>query len=366
MQGTLTHAIITILVSFICLSLVIAIHEAGHALIARFCRIPIQRISIGFGQTIMRWTTSTGCTIELNWFLIGGRVHLLNSRITPLSMEQQEHGFDKKPFWIKTLVLLFGSMTNFLVAIFALWGMFFIGFKQYIPVVKHVTPKSYAARAGLRANDQIVQIDHKNTPFWRDVMMQLIMHTGESATSATVCNPTNDCRDLQLDLQLWTHQNRYGNYFEAFGLTPKATAREITQVKGLPIRTAFNEAWTQSFQVTWFFLVTMEKIITKKIPFTALLGPFRVFQTIIDNFFQGLAIFLYFFANFNIAMAWVNLLPLPSLDGGSIIYGLIEKIRGKPVSIAFELLLYRLFIIVIGLTFIQLILNDLRFYFISA
>lgn len=363
MQDALIHILVATVVVIICLSFVIGIHEAGHALIARYFHIPIQRISIGFGKTLFRWHTRSGCQIDFNILLVGGRVHLLNSRVTSVADHQLSACLDQKPIWVRTLVLFSGSLANFLVAIIALWCMMMMGFKQYVPVIEHVTPMSHAAIAGLKPNDRIVKISGQNTFFWRDVMMQFIIHTGEKVTPIVVCTPEQVCRSTTLNLNLWTQKNRYGSFFEAIGITPKITAAEILHMKGLSFMQALYSAWSQCWQIMWFFCIMIKKILTAHIPFAALLGPFRLFQTIIDTFFQGFAIFLYFLANFNIAMALVNLLPLPSLDGGSIIYCWFEKIRGKPISVALELLLYRLFLIVLVLVFIQLILNDLHSYY---
>lgn len=72
--------------------------------------------------------------------------------------------------------------------------------------------------------------------------------------------------------------------------------------------------------------------------------------------------FLYFIASLSLTVGFVNLLPVPGLDGGSMVYVLLEKIRGKPISIAMEVLLHRLALILFMLIFVQLILNDLARY----
>ncbi len=82
------------------------------------------------------------------------------------------------------------------------------------------------------------------------------------------------------------------------------------------------------------------------IPFAVLLGPIGLLAASAGSFMQGLAVFLYFIASLSLAVGLVNLFPIPGLDGGSIIYALVEKIRGKPVPIAWELLLHRLAMII--------------------
>lgn len=362
MNNPFVHGIISVFVMMMCLIVVIGIHELGHALAARFFRIDIHRISLGFGRTLKRWTTRSGSEIELNLCLIGGRLHLLNSRVAPVPEDKFMYCFDKKPIWIRTIVLLAGSITNLITAFLALFFMMLLGFKQIEPIIANVSPSSNAAIAGLKAGDRFTQIAKQDTPFWRDVGMQFMMNAGRNQVPVQTCSAANQCRISHINLKIRDTKSSNRSLFAALGITPATSPSPIIYIKGVSVGRALQSAGLQCGQLLWFFIIMIKQILTGNIPFAALLGPFKLFETIIDSFFQGLAIFLYFLANFSIAMALVNLLPLPSLDGGAIIYGLIEKIRGKPVSIAFELLLYRLCSIILVLMFIQLVLNDLRSY----
>ncbi len=362
MHDLLIHGIISFFVVVTCLIVVIGIHELGHGLAASFFHIGIHRISLGFGQTLKRWKTASGIEIELNLFLIGGRVYLLNSRVAPVSENNLRYCFDKKPIWVRTIVLLAGSITNLMMGFMALFFMMLIGFKQLEPVVASISPFSHAANAGLLAGDRINQVAEHDTPYWRDVGMRFIMNAGKNNVVIQFCSTAGQCRISHINLNLRDIKTSHQSIFSALGIIPEKSSTYILHIKGLPITQAVRNAWVQSSQLVCFFVIMIKQILTGNIPFAALLGPFKLFETIIDSFSQGLAIFLYFLANFNIAMALVNLLPLPNLDGGAIIYGLIEKFRGKPLSIAFELLIYRLCFIVLVLIFIQLILNDLRSY----
>jgi len=108
--------------------------------------------------------------------------------------------------------------------------------------------------------------------------------------------------------------------------------------------------------------MVLKQVLSGTVPFLLLLGPLGLLMTMVHSFLQGLAVFLYFIANLNLAVAIVNLLPLPGLDGGAIVYTCIEKIRGKPISVALEVLLHRLAMIALCVLFIQLIMNDVQRY----
>jgi len=116
-------------------------------------------------------------------------------------------------------------------------------------------------------------------------------------------------------------------------------------------------------QWLYFFLMVLKQLIIGAIPFSVLLGPIGLFAVSITSLSQGIVVFMFFIASLSTAVALVNLFPIPGLDGGSILYALIEKIRGKPLSVAMELLLYRLVVIVFALLLVHLLMNDLqRFY----
>ncbi|MDP3705613.1 MAG: site-2 protease family protein [Legionellaceae bacterium] len=357
------HIIISIVTILICLLCVLGIHEGGHALAAKLLGVKINRVSLGFGKPIVSWTRRSGYTLDICLWPLGGCVHLLNSRVAPVSPKDYPFCFDKKPIWVRTIILLSGSVANSLVAGLALLFMFMLGFQQLPPVIASVSSPSNAATAGLHPGDQLTQVAGHDTLFWRDVSMQFIRHIGQANVPVTACSSNTNCRTTTLDLRLWRDKNKNFEVFSAIGIKPDTTPQRIQSIQGLPFWPALSAAWSKLLSLVCFFVIMIKQLLTGNLPFAALIGPFKLFSAIIDSFSQGLAIFLYFIANFSLAMALINILPIPSLDGGSILYGFIEKIRGKPISIALEILIYRLLFIVFTLVFFQLIMNDLRHYF---
>lgn len=357
------HIIIAIVAILICLLCVLGIHECGHALAAKLFGVKIKRISLGFGKPILSWARRSGSTLDICLWPLGGCVHLLNSRVEPVSPNDYPFCFDKKPIWVRTSILLSGAIANILVAGLALLFMLMLGYKQVPPIIASVTTPSPAATAGLRSGDLLTQVAGHDTFFWRDVSMQFIMHIGQNNVPITACSPSGTCRKTTLDLRLWHDQHKNFEIFSAIGITPDTAIQQIKVIEGLPFWQALVSAWSQLTGLVCFFIIMIKQLLSGNLPFATLIGPFKLFEAIIDSFSQGLAIFLYFIANFSLAMALINLLPIPSLDGGSILYGFIEKIRGKPISVALEVLIYRLLFIVFALVFFQLVMNDLRRYF---
>ncbi len=353
---------LSILAVIISLLLVVGIHEAGHAWVAHIFKVKITKVSIGFGRALFSWQ---GKHCQWVWSLwpLGGYVKLLNSRIEPVASKDKKYSFDKKPVWVRCLILLSGAGANIAMAWLALVLMLIIGYQQMVPVIEKVTTPSMAASAGLEAGDQILSLAGEPVPSWREVGMQSIISLGQPKVEMIVQKTTGVKRQISLDLAHWPYKHAKGSFLQGMGITADLSKKNIQQVNGLPFLQACQGAFTQIGKLLYFFIMMLKQLLTGVVPFSVLLGPLGLFTAMIGSFLQGLAVFLYFIASFSLAVALVNILPLPGLDGGSIVYALVEKIRGKPVSVGMEILLHRLMFIAFCMVLIQLILNDLQRYF---
>ena len=142
------------------------------------------------------------------------------------------------------------------------------------------------------------------------------------------------------------------------GILPNLTA-DRGMIRASSLFEAFNQANKAIAHYLYFFIMILKQLFSGVIPFAILLGPLGVFAASVVSLTQGMAVFFYFIASLSLAVALVNLFPIPGLDGGSILYALIEKVRGKPISVAMEVLLHRLMVIIFCLILFQLLMNDL-------
>ncbi|WP_025385189.1 M50 family metallopeptidase [Legionella oakridgensis] len=344
------------------LLLVVGLHEAGHALAARLCGVKIRRISIGFGRPLLKWQNKTG--YEWVWALwpLGGYVQLLNSRIEPLPVQDYPYCFDKKPIWMRVIILLSGGLANFVTAWLALLIFFMIGYQQTAPVIASISSTSLAAAAGLQANDRLISIAGKETASWQQAGMQFIMELGEQKVPVVVQDVSGEKRLIELDLTRWRYTQQKNALLAGMGIVPDLSSQHQEQVPGKSFLQAGYQAWVQIIQWLIFFLMILKQLMTGVLPFAVLLGPISIFTEIVASFFQGLAVFLYFMATMSLAVGLINLFPIPGLDGGSIVYALVEAVRGKPVSVALEVLLHRLAFIIFCVLMVHLVMNDLQRY----
>lgn len=350
--------IVSLLAIVLGLVLVVGIHEAGHAIAAYIFRVRIQRVSIGFGRPLLRIQTKHKCEWVWSLWPLGGYVLLLNSRITPVSSKEASYCFDKKPVLVRIIILVCGALANVMVAWLAFTFIFMLGYQQVPPVIASVTSPSVASVAGLQAGDRLIRVGGRDASSWHEVSMQLLIQLGDSKTPIEVRDKTGAHRFVIADLSHWNTKQK--GLLSQWGITPALSKNYQQHIPGLTIVSAMQKAGQKTMYFAYFLLQIVKKILLGKIPLSALTGPLSLFTDMIHAFSQGIITFLLLVANLSLAVALINLFPIPGLDGGSIVYAFVEKIRGKAIPVHWEILLHRLATIIFAVIFVQLILNDLR------
>lgn len=344
--------LIAIILSLI---LIVGMHEVGHALAAKCFGVKIERISIGFGTPLCSWRSKHGIEWVFARWPLGGYVKLLSSRIQPVAVQDYPYCFDKKPVSYRIIILVSGALMNLLVAWIALIIVSMNGYQETPAILQNVEPQSIAEKAGLHAGDTIISLANQTTPDLNAVGMAFISHLGNTKVQIHIKNKTGIEKQKTLNLILW-HKKK--NLFEGIGMTFNTEVKS-KYIKGVSFGKANQQALSKIKQLTTFFLVMLKQLLTGQVPLSFLLGPFGLFAVMAGSFIQGLSVFFYFIGTLSLAVAVVNLLPIPGLDGGSIVYAFVEKIRGKPLSVAFEVLLHQLVFIAFCVFLVQLIANDL-------
>ncbi|WP_133126959.1 M50 family metallopeptidase [Legionella nagasakiensis] len=354
--------VLSLLAIVLGLLLVVGLHEAGHALAARAYGVKIRRISIGFGRPLLKWQSKKG--YEWIWALwpLGGYVQLLNSRIEAVPVQNYPYCFDKKPIWMRVIILLSGGLANLVAAWIALLIFFMIGYQQTAPVIASVSSSSIAAVAGLQAEDRLFSIAGKETPSWQQAGMQFIMNLGKPDVQVVVENSSGIKRLTTLNLNQWQYTHQHNALLTGIGIIPDLSNDHQEQVPGRSFLEASCQSLMQIIQLLVFFLVVLKQLVSGVLPFAVLLGPIGIFTEMVVSFFEGLAVFLYFIATMSLAVGLINLFPIPGLDGGSIVYALVEGVRGRPISIALEVLFHRLAFIIFCVLMVHLVMNDLQRY----
>lgn len=351
--------LMAILAIILTLVLVVGIHEAGHGIAARIFQVKIKKISIGFGKPLLQWQRPNGAEWIWAMWPLGGYVQLLNSRISPVEPDEYPYCFDKKPIWVRLIILLAGVFANLLTAWFAFILVFYIGIAYKVPQVQSVQPNSLAAQAGVFAGDQFIAVDGRKTSSWHDVGMQLVILWGQKDVKVTLKQAKDQAlKEVTFDLSHISFTRQERTLLTSLGMSPDSSAVQ-EMMRSSSLTGAIHQANTAIIHLFYFFIMILKQLFTGVIPFFILLGPLGIFAASVASLSQGVVVFIYFIATFSLAVALVNLFPVPGLDGGSIGYLLLEKIRGKPISVAMEVLVHRLMVIVFCVLLVQLLMNDL-------
>lgn len=226
------------------------------------------------------------------------------------------------------------------------------------PQFAEILPNTPAAQAGLIANDLITAVNGKTTNNWDDFLALIQKAPGQKLHFSVLRNK----QTLSINIVIGTKTTWLGKKYGYIGV------KEI-QPQWLPDmlrkrQYAFYTAWLPALGEVTFFteynLVVLQKLVSGVISLQSLGGPLSIFKGTLIAANHGIVAYLVFVAFISISLGIINLLPIPGLDGSHLVYFLIEKLRGgRPVSLAVQVLLFRLGVIALVLLLVQGMVNDL-------
>lgn len=320
------------------IGLLIGVHELGHFLFAKLFNVRTPSFSIGFGPQLI--SKKIGNTVfSLSAIPLGGYVEV--SGMAEMGQGEQkdadyagEDSFAVKPFWQKMLILFGGIMFNILFAYFAFSLVFMLGAPKSDllyplgvadekPTIHVIRKNSAADDAGLKVGDTILAINNTPTHGQTDKLKKILRAHPEQPVTLTI-QRNNDQHDIQILLGSTemiedgqpTKIGTLGVYFE------------IDKVKEF----SFFESILQGFRATNIYILTViyafKNMFTKK-DISGVGGPLMVISETIKGAQKGFKIFLLFLAVISINLAILNLIPLPILDGGQIMFVTIETLIGR-------------------------------------
>jgi regulator of sigma E protease len=348
-----------IIAAMLLLLLVVGVHEYGHYLAARLTGVGIKRLSVGMGPVLIKKKWRSGVEFAFSLLPIGGYVSLMDEREGKVSPKERPHAFNRKPAWIRVIILAAGPVFSILLPIIIYFVLYLIGAEVVKPVVGKIEPQSIAQRAGLKRHDEILSVGGFNTQDWTLALLAVVSHSGDKKRlRMLVKNTQGQIRPLSLDLSHWQLNGVFPKPLKSLGIS--RTKKSVKGIIKLPFGEAFVESVLQTGRYIALNALVLQKLVSGKLSFRALGGPIAMFGIANNLFRYNLQLFFQFVALLSIAVCIVNILPIPGLDGGQILYVLIEKIRGKPISIPMQILLYRFSMIVLFIFFMQLVANDLN------
>jgi len=322
--------IVSILVTIL---FVIGTHEFAHFIVARLLGVRVLRFSIGFGKTLWRRIDKSGIEYVVALVPLGGYVKMLDENEDNVPPAELHRAFNRQPFYKKFLIVLAGPTMNLLCAVALYWLIFVVGFVTIKPVISQVTPHSIAYQAGLKANQEIVSVDQKPIKSWTGVMFRLLVHLGnQSQLTVGARTRNNQLSEHTLDVRDWKLDELTPDPLSSLGITPvmKLSPDMLREVKYSPIN-AITPAFREVVQFSYFNLVLFGKLVTGKLSLKTLGGPIAIFETAGKSLNSGIVPFLGFLAFMSASVGIINLFPIPGLDGGHLLFEVIEVAIRRPI-----------------------------------
>lgn len=328
--GLISPYFTTIVATLVVLGVLIFVHELGHFLVAKFLGVRVDIFSLGFPPKLL--SKQIGETnYRLSVVPLGGYVKLLgenpNDEVPP---ELIPRSFQHRPLWQRAAIVLAGPVFNFLFAFLALFLLFAVSGLPYVPTeVGRIIEGSPAERAGLKANDVILSVNGAPVKRWEDLSREIRQHGGKTV-SLTVKRGGQDL-DVKVTPEIRESENLFGQKVKAFQIGVASSEKLVTEELGL--FAALEEGMSYTLRIAALTLQSLYKVVTREISMDTLGGPIMIAQVAGRQAEMGFSHLVHFMAVLSVNLTLLNLLPVPVLDGGHIVFLFLEAVRGKPVPL---------------------------------
>ncbi len=313
---------ISFLYFLIALALLILVHEFGHFMVARIFNIKVLTFSIGFGKKLVKWVKGE-TEYAISIVPMGGYVKLLGeSPDEEVAQEDKARSFSHKPPYVRILVAVAGPLFNVLLALVVFYFVSIIGYNVPSARVGKVAPNMPAQAAGIQKDDVITKIDGKDVGEFLDIASSL--EKIQADTVKVTVDRNGAPMEFTVKPTVIQEKDIFGEPFtrRVLGIerSDEVIKKRQSPIKAVPL----------SLYMTWEYsritVVGVIKIIQGSISPKNIGGPVLIFQEASKRAKKGFGDFVLFFALISINLGVINLLPIPVLDGGHILFNAIEII----------------------------------------
>jgi len=316
-----------ILVALLVLSILIFFHELGHFAAARYFGVQVDVFSIGFGKKLYSKTIG-----KTQWSIsaipLGGYVKMKGQDDTdPTAVSYDQDSYNVKKPWQRIIILLAGPFANFLLAFILYFAIANIGVPKLLPYVGEVGKETPAFTAGLTKEDKIIQVNGHNIRFWEEIG-EAINGTKDDIT--LIVERGDRLITLLLVPKIIEDQNIFGEKItrRIIGISP--SGKQTTVYYGLV--DGIGYAWEETKQASLLIVQSVQKLITGVVGADKLGGIITIVDVTAEASSAGILALFFFTALISVNLGVLNLLPIPALDGGHIMFNLYEILTGKSAS----------------------------------
>jgi regulator of sigma E protease len=327
----------TVLFFLLAIGPLVFVHELGHYLVARWCGVKSDIFSIGFGREILGWTDKRGTRWKIGWLPLGGYVRFagdMNAVSQPddkwqaLPDAERNVTFPAQAVWKRFLIVLAGPAANFIAAVLIFMAITASAGELRTPsIIGGLKPGSPAAQAGFVIGDRITAVDGRSVTRFTDIGRYVELRPKELITFDLVRagQPLKIVAAPAEDVVV----DRFGNTLRR-GLMGMASGR-AEWVK-VPLIKLPGSAVRQTGEVLLSMVDGLTQIVTGRRSMKEMGGPLMIAKFSGQTAALGWVVFLGFVAMVSINLGFINLLPVPMLDGGHLFFYAIEAVTRRPVS----------------------------------
>lgn len=320
----------TIFTMIFVLGALIFVHELGHFLIAKLFKVKVEKFSLGFGPRI--WGQSVGETeYRLAAIPLGGYVKLFGENPgEEVSEAEKSRSFVHKKAWERALIIAAGPASNLLFAFFIFTLTFIIFGRPTLPTVVGGIQKGLPAeKAGLKPGDRITEINGRAVMEWDQLAEAIRQNDGHPINLQLTRN--GKVIFVKIIPVVTTHQNMFGESVKVPVIGILAP-NEVAMEKMNPLE-AIGAGIDRTGRIIYITYLSVVKLVQRIVPMSTLGGPILIAQLAGQQAEAGIVPLLFFVALLSINLGVLNLLPIPILDGGHLLFLGIEFILGRPVSV---------------------------------
>lgn len=320
-RGSLA-GMLTAAAAVLSLGLLVLLHEAGHYLVARACRMRVDVFSVGFGPALLTFRRQQ-TEYRLSLVPLGGYVKIAG--MSPGDFPPDDPaGFYARPAWQRALVLVCGPAVNWAFAVLLLASLYAVGFRVATgePIIEEVRGRK-AAASGLLPGDRILAVDGQDISTWGEVARALAARPRQQVELKIVRN--------EVELLLAASPGADGR----LEVTPES------RVVRFPLGESAKLAFLKSLELGKGMLTDLHDGLRGKAE-VQLMGPVGIVTETVEAVRKDLLSLFFILVQISLALALMNLLPLPALDGGRIVFVALGAIRRRPVDVRTEAVVHAL------------------------
>src|SRR5690606_18035409 len=323
--------LLTLAAFILALGILIVIHELGHYSVARLCGVRILRFSVGFGKVLYQRTDRHGTEWAVSALPLGGYVKMLDGREDDVPEHERHLSFNDQSVWRRIAIVAAGPAANLAPASLLYAGRFMVGTLEPgagqglpVPVIQAVAPDGAAAEAGLEAGDRVLALDGLEMGAPDQFVSAVSRNAGRPV--AMRIERSGQRMDLTVVPRAATDDSgaSVGRIGVQIGLD-----RKFVEVRYGPLESLVKGV-QRTAEVSWFSLKMLGRMLTGDASWRNLSGPVTIADYAGQTARIGLTAYITFIALVSVSLGILNLLPIPVLDGGHLLYYLVEIVRGRP------------------------------------